>query len=282
MLLTIMQAKQEKFSLSWTPRTRWNVLDLIEILGCSSIPTPLFFNIDLSWAEEIRSKFKDMGYRVTITSILLKAIGLAQRDHPATRTARTPWGQILQLNDIAAGFTVEKFIDNQPSVFFGLIKDPDTKSLIEISAEVNEYAANEATQLPQLNIEERFSHLPWLARRVIILLGLVFPGVRLRYLGATFGFSSLGKLDVQVVIPPCVAAVTFGIGAVEDRVVVHEGEIVIRPMATIVLNFDHRLIDGAPAARFMLDIKELLEGGLAPIIEKELAGRQSSFVREYV
>jgi pyruvate/2-oxoglutarate dehydrogenase complex dihydrolipoamide acyltransferase (E2) component len=243
---------------------------MIELLGRPAIPTPLFFDIDFSWAEELRFRLKSLGYRVTITAILLKAIGLAQRNHPSTRTTSTPWGQILQLNEVVAGFTVEKFVDNEPAVFFGAIDNPDTKSLLDISAEVCEYATKEPDELPQLNLEHRFSNLPWLLRRIILVLGLVFPAVRLKYLGATFGFSSLGRSGVKVVIPPCVGAVTFGMGAVEERAVVHAGKVVVRPMGTIVINFDHRLIDGAPVARFMQDVKELVEGGLAPIIETEL------------
>jgi pyruvate/2-oxoglutarate dehydrogenase complex dihydrolipoamide acyltransferase (E2) component len=244
---------------------------MIEILGRSAIATPLFFEVDLSWAEALRAKFAKLGHRITITSIMLKAISVAQRNHPATRTTSTPWGQVLQLNDVAAGFTVEKFIEGEPAVFFGLIKDSDTKSLVDISKEVTEYAVKEPADLPQLNTEERFSRFPWLARQFIIWLGLIFPAVRLRYLGATFGFSSLGKLGVQAVIPPCVSAITFGMGLVVERAVVRDGKIVVRPIATLVVNFDHRLIDGAPVARFMLEFKQLLEeGGLAPIIDAEL------------
>jgi pyruvate/2-oxoglutarate dehydrogenase complex dihydrolipoamide acyltransferase (E2) component len=278
MLLTMSTKRKNSFSLSWIPCHRWNVLDMVEILGRASIPTPLFFDIDFSWAEELRAKLKQLGYRITITSILLKAIALAQRNHPCTRSAHTPWGQVLHLNDIVAGFTVEKFIDSEPAVFFGLIKDPDIKSLIQISVEVNQYATCEPAQIPQLNLEELFSHLPWLFRRIIIALGLIFPAVRLRYLGATFGFSSLGKSGVKMVIPPSVCAVTFGMGEVEARPVVRNGKIEIRPMASIVLNFDHRLLDGAPAARFMHEVKELLEGGLEPIIEEEL--KEASLLRQ--
>jgi len=38
---------------------------------------------------------------------------------------------------------------------------------------------------------------------------------------------------------------------------------------TIILNFDHRIIDGAPAARFMTDVKRLLEGGLANYLQAD-------------
>jgi pyruvate dehydrogenase E2 component (dihydrolipoamide acetyltransferase) len=50
---------------------------------------------------------------------------------------------------------------------------------------------------------------------------------------------------------------------------VRNGKIEIRPMMTITLNFDHRMIDGAPAARFLQDVKSLLEGGLEQYVLDE-------------
>lgn len=100
-------------------------------------------------------------------------------------------------------------------------------------------------------------------------------------MGATFGLSSLGKWGIKGLIPPCVSTSTFGVGEVEERAVVRGGQIEIRPMLTIILNFDHRIIDGAPAARFMSDVKKLLEGGLenyvhmAAYTEAALTGNES-------
>ncbi len=69
-------------------------------------------------------------------------------------------------------------------------------------------------------------------------------------------------MGAKALIPPCVSTSTFGIGEIEQRAVVRDGKIVVRPMMTITLNFDHRIIDGGPAARFVGDVKRLLEGGL--------------------
>ena len=86
-------------------------------------------------------------------------------------------------------------------------------------------------------------------------------------MGATFGLSSLGKWGMTGLIPPCVSTSTFGIGSVEPRPVARDGKVEIRPMMTIILNFDHRLIDGGPAARFMADVKRLVEGDLENYIQ---------------
>jgi len=262
--------KFPSLSFSWLARGRWNVLDMITYIGRDSVPTYLFYDIDMTWVEALRSRLKEKGVKMTVTAILLKAIGIAQRLHPASRTAILPWGRTVTFNDIVAGFTVERYVESQPAVFFGAITAPDSKPLSEIAEELRAYGEDEMSTVPQLDVEDRFNNMPWLFRRFILWLGLRFPTVRLRYMGATFGLSSLGKFGAKALIPPCVSTSTFGVGTVEQRAVVVDGRIEIRPMMTLILNFDHRLIDGAPAARFLQDIQKLLEGDLQKHIEEEM------------
>lgn len=256
------QKKPANFSTEDLPRPRWNVLDLIDVFAKEAVPTYMFCDVDMTWAESLRKKLKSYGQKVTVTAILLKAIAIAQRAHPESRTQQLPWGKTVTLNDICAGFTVERVIGQQPAVFFGSIENPDTKSVEEIAGELRQYAESSIESVPSLKLQDKFCGMPRWLRRIILWAGLRYPKVRLHFFGATFGFSSLGKWGMKGLIPPCVATSTFGIGEVEDRAVVREGQIEIRPMLTIILNFDHRIIDGAPAARFMADVKRLLEGGL--------------------
>jgi pyruvate dehydrogenase E2 component (dihydrolipoamide acetyltransferase) len=77
----------------------------------------------------------------------------------------------------------------------------------------------------------------------------------------TFTISNLGMYRVEqftaVLNPPQAAIVA--VGAIEDRAVPVDGELVIRPMMTLSATFDHRAVDGAPAAGFLQTVKELLE-----------------------
>ena len=77
----------------------------------------------------------------------------------------------------------------------------------------------------------------------------------------TFTISNLGMFRVErftaVLNPPQAAIVA--IGATEDRAVAVHGEVVVRPTMTITGTFDHRAVDGAPAAEFLQTVKELLE-----------------------
>ncbi|MBI4533422.1 MAG: 2-oxo acid dehydrogenase subunit E2 [Candidatus Melainabacteria bacterium] len=216
----------------------------------------------MTWSEKLKARFFEKGHKITVTAILLKAIGIAQRTHPLSRTSVLPWGRRVVLHNIVAGVTVERFIGSEPFVFFGSIDSPDTKAIEEIAGELQAYAAKDIADLPQLALEHRFTNMPWLVRRIILWLALLFPAIRLKYLGATFGLSSLGPLGVKAVTGPCVATSTFGVGAIERRPVVYDGAVEIRPMMTLTLSFDHRVMDGAPAARFLQDVCAFMEGGL--------------------
>jgi pyruvate dehydrogenase E2 component (dihydrolipoamide acetyltransferase) len=84
--------------------------------------------------------------------------------------------------------------------------------------------------------------------------------------GGTFTISNLGMYAVErftaVLNPPQAAIVA--VGATEDRAVPVGGELAVRPMLTLVATFDHRAVDGAPAAAFLQTVKEgLEEPGLA-------------------
>jgi len=79
--------------------------------------------------------------------------------------------------------------------------------------------------------------------------------------GGTFTISNLGMYEIDsftaVLNPPetCILAV----GRIADRVVAECGQMVIRPVMNLSLTYDHQVLDGAPAARFLQTIKRYLE-----------------------
>lgn len=79
--------------------------------------------------------------------------------------------------------------------------------------------------------------------------------------GGTFTVTNMGAVGVEALTPiinPPQAGI-LGVGRIMERPAVVEGSIAARSLATFCLVFDHRLLDGAPAARFLAKVKELLE-----------------------
>jgi len=80
-------------------------------------------------------------------------------------------------------------------------------------------------------------------------------------LGGTFTITNLGMYEVDAFTPIInqPEAAILGVGRIAQRPAVVDGQLAIRSMMWLSLTFDHRLVDGAPAARFMQRIKQLVE-----------------------
>ncbi|MCB1683123.1 MAG: 2-oxoglutarate dehydrogenase complex dihydrolipoyllysine-residue succinyltransferase [Pseudomonadales bacterium] len=122
-----------------------------------------------------------------------------------------------------------------------VIRDADALSLAQIEDQVNEFGGR--AREGKLTIEEMA--------------------------GGTFTISNGGVfgslLSTPILNPPQTAI--LGMHKIEDRAVVVEGEIVVRPMMYLALSYDHRLIDGQEAVRFLVTIKEMIEDPARILLE---------------
>ena len=180
-----------------------------------------------------RLRERDPDVRVTVTDILTKLCAEALMRH----------------REVNAEFTEEAILLH-PSANVGLA-----------------VAAPQGLVVPVIRGAERLS-LTEIARVRAALVGRAREAkLRAEDLeGGTFTISNLGMYAVErftaVLNPPQAAIVA--VGATEERVVPVGGETAVRPMLTLTATFDHRAVDGAPAAAFLQTVKESLEDpGLA-------------------
>ena len=157
------------------PIGRRVVLDLLAMYGEPAVTARLFYDVDMTWASQLISRFAENEIRVTPTALLIKAIALAQKEHPISRSVLLPGERLLTFENITGGFTVEKFVDQDPIVLFGKIASPHERSVVEISKELKEYHDAEINSIPYLKQQYDFAHLPFFIRRTIMWLGLFFP-----------------------------------------------------------------------------------------------------------
>ena len=159
----------------------------------------------------------------------LRSYGVATDSSPVFLELKRKYNKIVYKHYVNMGVAVA--LDN--GLVVPNVPDADKKSLTEISKEIKELAK--------------------LAREG----GL--PMEKLR--GGTFTITNLGMYGIESFTPiinqPEVAI--LGVTTMEDRAVVRGGEIVIRPMMTLSLTFDHRVVDGSVAAEFLQRVKALLE-----------------------
>jgi pyruvate dehydrogenase E2 component (dihydrolipoamide acetyltransferase) len=88
------------------------------------------------------------------------------------------------------------------------------------------------------------------------------------FAAGTFTITNLGGSDIDgftpIINPP--QAAILGIGRIIEKPVARDGAVVIRHMVTLSLSFDHRIVDGAPAGKFLQRIKQLVERPIALLL----------------
>ena len=185
-------------------------------------------SVDMSAMKAYREELKSKDIKVSYTDLLVKFIAKALTEYPLLNCSVED-NKIHYKHYVNMGVAVA--LDN--GLVVPNVTDADKKTLQEISAEVKELAK--------------------LAREG----GL--PMEKLR--GGTFTITNLGMYGIESFTPiinqPEVAI--LGVTTMEDRVVVRDGQIVVRPMMTLSLTFDHRVVDGSVAAEFLQRVKTLLE-----------------------
>ena len=185
-------------------------------------------SVDMSAMKAYREQLKAKEIKVSYTDLLVKFVAKALTEFPLLNCSVED-NKIVYKHYVNMGVAVA--LDN--GLLVPNIADADRKSLTEISAEVKELAK--------------------LAREGKL------PPEKLR--GGTFTITNLGMYGIESFTPiinqPEVAI--LGVNTMEDKVVVRNGEMVIRPMMNLSLTADHRVVDGSVAAQFLQRVKSLLE-----------------------
>ena len=192
-----------------------------------------FNDVDMSAVMEARSKYKDHfakkhGVRLGFMSFFVKACALAAKDVPAVN-ARIEGDEIVYHDylDVSVAVSAPK------GLVVPVIRSADAMSFAEIEKTIADYGAR--AKDGQLTMEDMA--------------------------GGTFTISNGGVfgslLSTPIINPP--QSAVLGMHRIEDRPVVVDGQIVIRPMMYLALSYDHRLIDGREAVTFLVRVKEALE-----------------------
>ena len=192
-------------------------------------PTVTFnLGIDMTEMKRLREQLKSAEIKVSYTDILVKVVAKALTEFPLLNCSVED-NKIIYKRYVNMGVAVA--LDN--GLVVPNVRDADKKSLTEISAEVKELAS--------------------LAREGKLPMDALT--------GGTFTITNLGMFGIESFSPiinqPEVAI--LGVNTMEDKVVVVNGEICVRPIMNLSLTADHRVVDGSVAAQFMQRIKKLME-----------------------
>ena len=176
--------------------------------------------------EQLKSSYARRGLAVpSYNDIYIKLTAAALQEHP---TLNSSWGEegLILHGAIHIGFAVE----TERGLLAPVLRDVPAKSLRAI--------AGETASLIEGAQQERLSHEAMQ--------------------GGTFTITNLGMYGIDAFTPiiNLPQSAILGIGRIVCKPAVHEGEVVPRQMVALSLTFDHRVVDGAPAARFLNTVRE--------------------------
>jgi pyruvate dehydrogenase E2 component (dihydrolipoamide acetyltransferase) len=186
--------------------------------------------VDASSLIGLRDRFIAQGLQVSYNDILIRVTARALRDHPDAN-ARMGDGRIEYLDRVNVGVAV----DTSRGLLVPVVVDADERSIPDLAAETHRLI--EAARSGEIGPDD--------------------------LTGGTFTITNLGMLGVEaftpvINLPECCI---LGVGRIVPKPVVVDDGVTIapRPMMSLSLAFDHRVIDGAPAARFLQRIVTLIE-----------------------
>ncbi len=190
------------------------------------------YEVDFSRIDQLRLKkkaeYEAAGTKLTYTGFIAKATVDTIREFPFSN-ASIDGENIVYKRDINLGIAVAL----ESGLIVPVIRNADERNLLGMSRAIQDLAARARSK--KLQPEE--------------VQGGTFTITNPGIFGALFGLPIISQPQVAI----------LGVGSVDKRVVVVDDMIAVRPMCYLTLGYDHRLIDGADAGRFLQALKDRLQ-----------------------
>jgi 2-oxoglutarate dehydrogenase E2 component (dihydrolipoamide succinyltransferase) len=189
--------------------------------------------VDMTALVEMRARLKERikttyGVNLTYTPFIMKAVVRALREFPILNASMTE-SEVHYKKYYNIGVAVHR----EQGLIVPVVHDADRKTLLQLAQEVEDLGGRARADKLTLND----------------IQGGTFTITNAGMFGATASTPIINYPEVGV----------LGVHLIQERPVVRDHRIVIRQMMTLVLSFDHRLVDGTPAVQFLHRVKDLLE-----------------------
>ena len=185
--------------------------------------------------RQVNEQLADQGVRITVNDLIVKACIESLKKYPKFNAYYEEDG--IQYNETV---NIAVAIAEEEGLIVPAILDCAGKSLRQVSEMIKDLA--ERSSNGTLSTQE--------------------------YTGGTFAISNLGMYDVTsfvAIIHPPQSAV-LAVGTVSEKPTVQNGEVSISQIMTATLSADHRIVDGAEGAEFLIQVKKLLENPMGLVV----------------
>jgi pyruvate/2-oxoglutarate dehydrogenase complex dihydrolipoamide acyltransferase (E2) component len=256
------------YEISEFPKVRIPTLDFLA-LGDDTHYVKGLIEIDVTEGlTKIREHEKNTREKISFTAWLLKCIGQAASEYKEVHSMMMGKKKIIKFDDVDISITVEKTVNGVKSPMPLVVRKTNKKTVKQINDEIRKAQSeqvSEATILGSHDIKKKVKYylsLPRFFRRFLIKRRLKDP-IKVKQLMGTIIVTSVGMFSKVHgwPIPTSNHPLAFGVGGIKKKPGVIDNEIKIREYLIMTILFNHDVVDGAPATRFVSRFGELIESG---------------------
>ncbi len=258
----IRRAKRDQVQIVPFPRVRQPIIDALHRASKTMSAMHALVEFDVTEPRvRIREHREKTGEGLSFTAFLVYCLARAVDENKAVQAYRKG-RRLIIFDDVDVSVMVERDIDEQGKAPISphVVKAANKKTVREIQAEIGAAKSKDASGIAKWT--GRYWYLPRFVRSLLWRMWLGSSYWRKRLTG-TVGLSSVGMFGKGAGwgIPVSTYTLSVLVGGIAEKPGFVEGRIAPRQYLSVTATFDHDVVDGAPAARFIGRLKEIVETG---------------------
>jgi pyruvate/2-oxoglutarate dehydrogenase complex dihydrolipoamide acyltransferase (E2) component len=265
-----MQQKHDDYQLIPFPKIRRGYIDVLRE-GQRKHMIHALLEVDVTTARQYRREHKaKTGESLSFTAFIIACLGKAIDENKMMHAYRKGRNQLILFDEVDVNTQIERDMDDHKIVMPCIIRAANTKTFREIHQEIRLAQATEKEQVGKFKGMQRLSF--FLVSLPTFIRGFYWCAIRrsphlFKRGGGTVGMTAVGMFGEGSGwgIPIATHTLMITLGGIGVKPGVVDGHMAIREYLNMTMSFDHDIIDGAPAARFAMRLKELIESGFGLI-----------------
>jgi len=217
--------------------------------------------VDISIPRKlINEYFKQTGIKLSLTAYIVTCLAQVIKDHPLLNSF-IKGNKLIILNDVTVSVLIEREINGEKVPEPIGISNAQTKTYLQINNEIRTAQSQEGQQLGNLSKMTWIRFIPGFLMRTFIRIADKNIKMGKRY--GKVAVSAVGMFNKTSVwfIPHGSATVVITVGGINSKLVKEEDKIIEKEHLCLTASFNHDIVDGAPASRFMNQFIDTVKSG---------------------
>jgi pyruvate/2-oxoglutarate dehydrogenase complex dihydrolipoamide acyltransferase (E2) component len=208
----------------------------------------------------IKDYFERTGEKLSLTAYIVTCLARVVSEHPELNSF-TKGNRLYTLDDVTVSVLVEREITGERVPEPMSIQQAQLKSYKQVNDEIRTAKKLQSEKLGSLSDATWIRLIPGFLLKTFIRIADKNIHMSKRY--GKMAVTAVGMFSKDPVwfIPPGTATILVTVGSISNKVIEWNGQIVSREHLCITVSFDHFIIDGAPASRFMNEFTEAIKNG---------------------